>query len=52
LAAEVGALEAELYGRQGPPWSGRGLAELAASLDSVKSAPAKGDSDPLVPLYR
>ena len=52
LAAEVGALEAELYGRDGQPWSGQALAALAASLDSVKSPTAKGDSDPLVPLYR
>jgi hypothetical protein len=52
LAAEVGALEAALYGREGQPWSGRGLAALADSLDSVKSAPKKGDVDPLAPLYR
>jgi hypothetical protein len=52
LAAEVGALEAELYGRVGQPWSGRGLAALVESLDSVKTAPDKGERDPLVPLYR
>jgi hypothetical protein len=52
LAAEVGALEAELYGREGQPWSGRGLADLADRLDSVKSAPEKREPDPLVPLYR
>ena len=52
LAAEVGGLEAELYGRQGQPWSGRRLAALAASLDSVKSGPEPSERDPLVPLYR
>jgi hypothetical protein len=52
LASAVGALEAELYGRQGQPWSGRELAALSESLDSVKTAPDKGDRDPLVPLYR
>jgi hypothetical protein len=52
LAAEVGALEAALYGREGPAWSGRGLAALAESLDSVKSASDKADEDPLAPLYR
>jgi uncharacterized membrane protein YciS (DUF1049 family) len=52
LATAVGALEAELYGRQGQPWSGRELAALSESLDSVKPAPDKGDQDPLVPLYR
>jgi hypothetical protein len=52
LATEVGLLEAELYGREGQPWSGRELAALAESLDSVKTAPDKGDRDPLVPLYR
>jgi hypothetical protein len=52
LAAEVGALEAELYGREGQAWSGRGLAALTDSLDSVKPAPDKGDQDPLVSLYR
>jgi uncharacterized membrane protein YciS (DUF1049 family) len=52
LASEVAALEADLYGREGGPWSGRGLAALTASLDSVKSERDKGDQDPLVPLYR
>ena len=52
LAAEVGALETALYGREARPWSGRGLAALADSLDSVKSAPEKGEEDPLAPLYR
>jgi hypothetical protein len=52
LATEVGALEAELYGREGEPWSGHGLAALTDSLDSVKTAPDKGDPDPLVSLYR
>jgi hypothetical protein len=52
LAAEVGALEAQLYGREGQSWSGRGLAALTESLDSVKPAPDKGDRDPLAPLYR
>jgi hypothetical protein len=52
LASEVAALEADLYGREGGPWNGRGLAALTESLDSVKPAPDKGDQDPLVPLYR
>jgi hypothetical protein len=52
VGAEVGVLEAALYGRASQAWSGRGLAALTDSLDSVKSASDKADEDPLAPLYR
>jgi hypothetical protein len=52
FAAEVGALEQHLYGRHDQIWSGRALAAVVESLDSVKSEPEKGEHDPLAPLYR
>jgi hypothetical protein len=52
LATEVSTLEAQLYGRDGLPWSGRRLAELIGELDSVKRPAGKDGRDPLVPLYR
>jgi hypothetical protein len=52
FAAEVGALEQHLYGRHGRIWSGRALAALVATLDSVKLKPERDEPDPLAPLYR
>jgi BatD DUF11 like domain len=52
LAAEVAVLEAELYGPAGGSWDGGRLAELLATLDSVRPPAAAAGKDPLVPLYR
>jgi hypothetical protein len=52
LAAQVGMLEAHLYGPAGKPWNGAELAALLADLDSVEGVSGKDGADPLVPLYR
>lgn len=52
LAAAVAGLEGHLYGRSADGWRGDGLAASLAKIDSVSQTQARGDKDPLLPLYR
>jgi len=51
-AREVLALEALIYGTTPGRWDGRALAAALRQLDAARPAAARGEDEPLLPLYR